>query len=92
MSDHLQPPRNQLLGKRQSEEDLGKARVEEKKASKEEEDRRKEHWVRKELTSRVRREYYCCYCDKRRDFAKDTPCRTCGHRSWRCSECLAGRV
>jgi len=56
MSDHLQPPRDQLLGKRQSEEDLGKARVEERKASKHEEDQRKKDWVHRKQRRRIKRE------------------------------------
>jgi hypothetical protein len=83
MSAHLQPPTNPTLGKRRSEDDLGKERNDEKRASK------AAHYARN--TMRVRKRYYCCSCDKKQGMGKDSTCSVCGHRSWRCAECLATR-
>jgi hypothetical protein len=83
MSEYLQPPPNSTLGKRRSDEDLGKERIDEKRGAK------AAHYVRRPI--RTRKRYYCCSCDEDQGMEKDSTCSACGHRSWRCAECLAAR-
>jgi hypothetical protein len=83
MSGYLQPPPNSTLGKRRSDDDLGKQRIDEKRGAK------AAHYVPNKI--RVRKRYYCCDCNEEQGMEKDTTCSTCGHRSWACAECLATR-
>lgn len=83
MSEYLQPPPNSTLGKRRSDEDLGKERIDGKRGAK------AAHYVLRPI--RTRKRYYCCSCDKDQGMEKDSTCSACGHSSWGCVECLAAR-
>jgi hypothetical protein len=80
---HLQLPKNPL-GKRKSDEDLGRDRVQEKKDFKVDEDRKKANYVHRKPRMRVKQ--YCCTCQEIRKFLGHI-CLTCEHKS--CCECLA---
>jgi len=90
---HLQVPTTTWLETRKSEDDMKAiidARHEMKKATKAEEDKRKENYVRKPIKRR-KRTYYCCSCEseQRSQGKKDaSQCDRCGHEP--CPACLAG--
>ena len=89
MTDRLQPPQNPTLGKRKSDDDLGKQVAEERKTSKDTEARRKSDWQHKPI--RQRKGYYCCQCDVERGLDKEGCCKACGHGPKACLDCLASR-
>jgi hypothetical protein len=66
-----------------SDDDLGKQGIDEKRGAK------AAHYVPN--TIQVRTWYYCCYCEEEQGMEVDTTCSACGHRSWRCAECLGAR-
>jgi hypothetical protein len=74
------------LGEQKSEEDLGKACIQEKRDSEAGED--VTHRVHKKPRKLER--HYCCSCrQENKVFGKDYTCTACGHS--RCAVCLAGR-
>ena len=89
MSDHLRVPPSSSLGKRKSDDDLGRKSGEDRKAAKEAEAQKKQKWVHKEVRKRSR--HYCCQCEKKQGLDKKGDCRLCGHGPDGCSECLAAR-
>ena len=84
MSEHLQLPVNPTLGKRRSEDDLGKERINGKS------DAKAVHYVPSRL--RVIMRFYYCSFNEKQEMEKDSTCSVCGYRSWRCAECLAIRL
>jgi hypothetical protein len=75
------------LGKRKSEEDLGKAGIQEKIDSEAGEDGKWARMVHKKTRKIVR--HYCCSCRlENKVFGEDRICTACGRG--RCGECLAG--
>ena len=89
MADRLQPPLNSTLGKRKSDDDLGK-QAGERKASKEAEAQMKANWVHRKVRQRSR--WYCCQCEDEQGWDKKGACVVCGHGPKGCSECLARRA
>ena len=83
MSEYLQPPANPTLGKRRSNDDLGKERIDETRGAKATRHARN--------TIRVRKRDYCCFCEEEQVIAGNGTCSACGHRSFRCPVCLATR-
>ena len=99
MSNLLQPPATQKLGKRPSDDDLGNERLDEKRASNEVEinfalaERRvtkdKTDWVQRGLVHRQKRimEFYCCECDEiKLSWDGGKTCHSCTYS--RCIFCL----
>lgn len=87
MAGRLQPPPNPTLGKRKSEDDLGKVAAKERWTAKDAEANKRGHWERKEIRQR-KPAYYCCQCGKERGLDKKGRCIICRHGPKACLDCL----